>query len=90
MANFQTIGTKFLKTLVAAGGAAVVTVRGVPGGWAVFVRVGMQAEERVLALDRSTDTRVFSSLETVAAFLARAGVRVFGVDATAWAPAASA
>lgn len=86
MANLQTIGTKFLRILVDAGGAAVVTVRGVAGGWAVFVRVGLQADERVLALDRSSETRVFSSLDTVAGFLARAGVRAFSVDASTHAP----
>lgn len=83
MSRSKPIHERDLALLHESGALHGVTVRGVPGGWTVHARVGL--DDRPLALDRKNDLRVFANLERLAAYLRRIGVRSFAVDQATWA-----
>lgn len=83
MSKTKPVHERDLALLAESGALHAVTVRGVPGGWTVHARVGL--DDRPLALDRRTEVRVFVSLERLAAYLRRLGVRSFAVDQATWA-----
>lgn len=71
-----------LRELVSAGAIQSATAKGVPGGYVLLVRT--ETGERLVSLQRGQH-RVFSSLDTVAAFLRDVGLQRFAVDTDAWA-----
>ena len=69
------------RELIRAGAVHSIAVRGLPGGYALFVLT--EAGESHLTAQRG-GVRVFSRLDTIAGFLREMGVSRFTVDGENW------
>ena len=78
MAISEYIDTPKLKTLVEAGAVNYVSVRGVPGGFVVVVKIGMT--ERTLRAQKRTNARVFTTMDGIVGYCTSAGIRRMDVD----------
>lgn len=78
MATSQLLDTPHLKTLVEAGAVQYLTARGIPGGYVIVVRVGLN--ERFVRGQRAKVPRVFKTLDGISGYCRDAGVRRFDVD----------
>lgn len=77
------IDTPILRHLIQAGKANGLAAKGVPGGFILVLREGL--EEHVLEAQRG-HARKFRRLEAVATYLRKLGAREFTVDLEQWAP----
>jgi hypothetical protein len=77
------ITTKTFRELLAAGSACKICLVGQNAGFRILIRYGRV--ESVLSGVRGS-SRLFSSLNTAVAYLARLGIVVFEVDATDYKP----
>jgi hypothetical protein len=95
--TFETIDGRAAKSLAEAHAIQGVTILGQPGGWAVFLRYGVQERgfqargflERGLAAQRSRRLRLWRNLSTAAAFVREElGMARFEVDTAGHDPGA--
>lgn len=79
----QTVGfdTPLLRQLVRTGKAGALIARGVPGGFLLAMREGI--DEQLLEAQRG-HPRKFKRLETVASYLRSLGATEFAVDLAEW------
>jgi hypothetical protein len=77
----RAIDTPLLRQLVLAGKAGSLIARGVPGGFVLLMREGL--EEQILETQRGR-ARKFRRLDAVAAYLSGLGVRAFAVELEQW------
>jgi hypothetical protein len=70
-----------LRQLVRAGKAGELVARGVPGGFVLAMREGI--DEQLLKAQRG-GPRKFKRLEAVASYLQDIGAQYFGVDLSQW------
>ncbi len=75
------ISTSVLRQMAAAGAVNRVSAQGVPGGFVLSVRVGM--DEQLLAAQRG-GARRFKRLDALAKYLQTVGIRIFDVDTVRW------
>ena len=82
MASPNTIDTAMAKRLHEAAAIRGVTIIGIPGGWSVLLKLGMN--ERPLGTQRTNKVRSWRSLDTLMAYLrSDLGItRIDGVDAS--------
>lgn len=79
----QTFDTPVLRQLVRAGKAGELVAKGVPGGFVLAMREGL--DEQLLRAQRG-DPRKFKRLEAVASYLKDLGAKGFSVELEQWAP----
>lgn len=84
MPRTQTFDTPVLRQLVRAGKAGVLVVRGVPGGFMLAMREGL--DEQLLRTQRG-GPRKFKRLEAVAGYLQDVGAKRFEVELDQWSNA---
>ena len=82
MVNFV-LDTSLLRQLIHLGKAGVLVARGVPGGFVLAMRDGL--DEQFLEAQRG-HARKFKRLESVASYLKDLGAREFAVELEQWAP----
>ena len=75
--------TLLLRQLVGSGKAGTLVAKGVPGGFVLAMREGLQDD--LLSAQRG-GIRKFKRLEAVAAYLRDIGAREFAVELGQWAP----
>lgn len=75
------LDTPLLRQLVRAGKAGELVARGVPGGFLLAMREGL--EEQLLEAQRG-HPRKFKRLETVASYLHTLGATQFAVELAQW------
>lgn len=73
--------TSLLKGLAAAGSITKITAREVPGGFLLFIRVGL--DESLLKAYRGK-ARVFRRLDAVAKYVKDLGIGHFDVEVVGW------
>jgi hypothetical protein len=78
MATSQLIDAPHLKLLVEAGAVQYLTARGIPGGFVIVVRVGLN--EKTVRGQKVKAPRVFTTLDGISNYCRAAGVRRFDVD----------
>lgn len=74
--------TSLLKGLATAGSISRLTARGVPGGFVLWAKVGL--EDRPLKAYRG-QARVFKRLDAVAKYVKDLGIDRFEVELCGWA-----
>lgn len=79
--------TRLLRQLIRSGKTGELVARGVPGGFVLAMRDGL--DEQILFSQRGRH-RVFRRLDAVAAFLRKVGGQEFVVELGHWEPAAPA
>lgn len=77
------ISTPLLRQMAAAGAITRIAARGVPGGYVLNVRMGM--DEQLLEAQRG-GVRCFKRLDAVAKYVKSIGLDGFNVEIAAWAP----
>lgn len=75
------IDTPLLKQLVRSGKAGELVARGVPGGFLLEIRDGI--DEQILEAQRG-HPRKFKRLEALASYLKSLGAREFAVELAQW------
>jgi hypothetical protein len=85
IAQTTSFDTPLLRQLVRTGKAGALVARGVPGGFLLAMREGL--EEQLLEAQRG-HPRKFKRLESVASYLANLGAYEFTVDLEHWNPQA--
>lgn len=75
------LDTPLLRQLVRSGKAGALVARGVPGGFVLAMREGI--EEQLLEAQRG-HPRKFKRLESVASYLRSLGATEFAVDLAQW------
>ena len=70
-----------LQELAAAGAVLNLTARGIPGGYVLIAQT--EGGERLIETQRG-QTRVFSRLDTVAAFVRSVGLNRLSVEIGGW------
>lgn len=75
--------TSLLKGLVSAGSVSSMTARAVPGGFLLYVRVGL--EEQPVKAYRG-QPRTFKKLDAVASYVRELGLSRFETELSGWAP----
>lgn len=75
------IDTPLLRQLLRAGKAGTLVAKGVPGGFVLAMREGL--DEQLLGAQRG-HARKFSRLEAVASYLKDLGARAFEVELEQW------
>jgi len=79
--QINTFDTPLLRQLLHTGRAGSLVAKGIPGGFVLTMRDGL--EEQVLEAQRG-HPRKFRRLETVASYLQGLGAREFTVDLGQW------
>ena len=82
MLHSSMIDTRLLRQLVHAGKAPTLVAKGVPGGFVLALREGL--DEQLLEAQRG-HARRFKRLEAVASYLKGLGARGFEVELEQWA-----
>lgn len=77
----NTFDTPLLRQLIRAGKAGELVAKGVPGGFVLAMREGL--DEQLLEAQRG-HARKFKRLEALASFLKGLGAQNFEVDLTQW------
>jgi len=77
------IDTPLLRQLVRSGKAGALVAKGVPGGFVLAMREGL--DEQFLEAQRG-HARKFKRLEAVASYLKELGARDFAVEIEQWEP----
>ena len=77
----MTLDTPLLRQLIGAGKAGELVAKGIPGGFVLVMREGI--EEQVLEAQRG-HPRVFKRLDTIGGYLRQLGAREFTVDLAYW------
>lgn len=77
------LDTPLLRQLLRVGKAGSLVARGVPGGFVLAMRDGL--DEQLLEAQRG-HARKFRRLEAVASYLKDLGARDFAVELGQWAP----
>ena len=77
------IDTPTLRKLAAMGQASHLIAKGVPGGYILVLRSGL--DEEALKAQRG-GPRLFRKLEAVVNYLADMGISSFEVDSSSWDP----
>lgn len=75
--------TPLLRQLLRSGKAGVLVAKGVPGGFVLAMREGL--DEQLLEAQRG-HARKFKRLEAVASYLKDLGAKEFAVELEQWAP----
>ncbi len=75
--------TSLLRQLVRSGKAGALVAKGVPGGFMLAMREGL--DEQLLEAQRG-HARKFKRLEAIASFLKDLGAQEFTVELEQWAP----
>jgi hypothetical protein len=75
--------TPLLRQLVRTGKAGALVAKGVPGGFMLVIREGL--DEQLLEAQRG-HARKFKRLEAVASYLRDLGASSFSVEMDHWAP----
>jgi len=83
MNQLVTFDTAILRQLVRVGKAGELVAKGVPGGFVLAMRDGL--DEQVLKAQRG-GARKFKRLETLAGFLQDLGAHRFEVELEQWTP----
>ena len=76
-------GTPLLRQLIRTGKAGRLVVKGVPGGFLLVLREGI--DEQLLSAQRG-HARKFKRLETVASYLKDIGAEEYSVELGQWTP----
>lgn len=79
------LDTPLLRQLLRAGKAGALVAKGVPGGFVLAMREGL--DEQLLEAQRG-HARKFKRLEAVASYLKEQGARDFVVELEQWGPKA--
>jgi hypothetical protein len=82
---YSTIDTPVLRQLVRSGKAGALIAKGVPGGFVLTMREGM--DEQLLRAQRG-GPRKFKRLEAVATYLRTVGAQRFEVEMNQWSTTA--
>jgi hypothetical protein len=77
------LDTPLLRQLLRVGKAGSLVAKGVPGGFVLAMRDGL--DEQLLEAQRG-HARKFKRLEAVASYLKDLGAREFAVELEQWAP----
>lgn len=77
------IDTPLLRHLIRSGKAGGLAAKGVPGGFVLVLREGL--DEQVLEAQRG-HARKFRRLESVATYLLKLGAEEFTVELSQWTP----
>lgn len=77
------IDTPVLRQLIRAGKAGTLVAKGVPGGFVLALREGL--DEQLLEAQRG-HARKFKRLEAVASYLKNLGAQEFAVELDQWSP----
>lgn len=85
MRHYDTIDTPVLRHLVRAGKAGRLVALGVPGGFVLAIRDGLECQ--VLEAQRGHQ-RKFKRLDALASYLADLGAEDFCVELAQWTPEA--
>jgi hypothetical protein len=75
--------TPLLRQLLRSGKAGALVAKGVPGGFVLAMREGL--DEQLLEAQRG-HARKFKRLEAVASYLKDLGAKEFAVELEQWAP----
>jgi hypothetical protein len=79
----KVIDTPVLRQLIRAGKAGTLVAKGVPGGFVLALREGL--DEQLLEAQRG-HARKFKRLEAVASYLKNLGAQEFAVELDQWSP----
>jgi hypothetical protein len=82
----KVIDTPVLRQLIRAGKAGTLVAKGVPGGFVLALREGL--DEQLLEAQRG-HARKFKRLEAVASYLKNLGAQEFAVELDQWSPKAT-
>jgi hypothetical protein len=85
MVHSHMIDTPLLRQLVRAGKAGDLVAKGVPGGFLLVMREGL--DEQLLEAQRG-HARKFKRLDTMASYLKHIGVHAFTIELDQWGPKA--
>lgn len=81
--QIKVIDTPVLRQLIRAGKAGTLVAKGVPGGFVLALREGL--DEQLLEAQRG-HARKFKRLEAVASYLKNLGAQEFAVELDQWSP----
>lgn len=81
--HISVIDTRLLRQLVQSGKAGHLVAKGVPGGFILAMREGL--DEQFLGAQRG-HARKFKQLGAVASYLQDLGAQEFAVELNQWAP----